>query len=186
MKKLMCVFAAAAMVVGAQAATVEWSSGVFNGPDGSSSKTGSAYSDVYTAVFSIYADAAGETLLKSDTTSDVNKKGLMKGPADITDPAADVTQTYYTKLVITDKASGKELESTMGSFTYTGGALTAPSLTFYGDNAGGFADGGAPSASSAGWATPGGGGGSGGVPEPTSGLLLLVGGAMLALRRKQK
>ena len=32
----------------------------------------------------------------------------------------------------------------------------------------------------------GGGGGSGGVPEPTSGLLLLVGGAMLALRRKQK
>ena len=29
-------------------------------------------------------------------------------------------------------------------------------------------------------------GGSGGVPEPTSGLLLLVGGAMLALRRKQK
>ena len=32
----------------------------------------------------------------------------------------------------------------------------------------------------------GGGGGEGGVPEPTSGLLLLVGGAMLALRRKQK
>lgn len=30
------------------------------------------------------------------------------------------------------------------------------------------------------------GGGGGDVPEPTSGLLLLVGGAMLALRRKQK
>ena len=30
------------------------------------------------------------------------------------------------------------------------------------------------------------GGGSGDVPEPTSGLLLLVGGAALALRRKQK
>ena len=29
-------------------------------------------------------------------------------------------------------------------------------------------------------------GGGGGAPEPTSGLLLLVGGAMLALRRKQK
>jgi len=28
--------------------------------------------------------------------------------------------------------------------------------------------------------------GGGGVPEPTSGLLLLIGGAMLALRRKQK
>ena len=31
-----------------------------------------------------------------------------------------------------------------------------------------------------------GGSSGGGVPEPTSGLLLLVGGAMLALRRKQK
>ncbi|MGN0889819.1 MAG: PEP-CTERM sorting domain-containing protein [Kiritimatiellia bacterium] len=30
------------------------------------------------------------------------------------------------------------------------------------------------------------GGGGGDVPEPTSGLLLLIGGAMLALRRKQK
>ena len=28
--------------------------------------------------------------------------------------------------------------------------------------------------------------GGGGIPEPTSGLLLLIGGAMLALRRKQK
>ena len=44
-------------------------------------------------------------------------------------------------------------------------------------------------ASTAGWAavsgstpTPG----PSGIPEPTSGLLLLVGGAMLALRRKQK
>lgn len=32
----------------------------------------------------------------------------------------------------------------------------------------------------------GGSGGGGDIPEPTSGLLLLVGGAMLALRRKQK
>ena len=34
------------------------------------------------------------------------------------------------------------------------------------------------------WKT--GGGGTEGAPEPTSGLLLLIGGAMLALRRKQK
>ncbi len=36
------------------------------------------------------------------------------------------------------------------------------------------------------WKTSGGGTDPSGVPEPTSGLLLLVGGAMLALRRKQK
>ncbi len=184
MKKLMCVFAAAVMALGVQAAAVEWSSGVFNGPDGSSSKTGKAYSNVYSAVFSIYADAAGETLLASDTTSDVNKKGMMKGEATIADPAEGVTQTYYTKLVITDIASGKALESTMGSFTHTGGALTAPSLTFYGDDAGGFANNGAPSASPSGW-SGGGGQGDGGAPEPTSGLLLLVGGALLGLRRKR-
>ncbi len=182
MKKIVVALAVAVMAFGVQAAEVLWSSGVFDGPDGSSSKTGSAYSDVYTAVFSIYADSAGETLLGSETTSEVNKKGLMKGGVDITDPAAGVTQTYYTKLVITDVASGKALESTMGSFTFTGGDLASPSLTFYGDNAGGFATGGAPTASPAGWAT----GGSGDVPEPTSGLLLLMGGAMLALRRKQK
>ena len=38
--------------------------------------------------------------------------------------------------------------------------------------------------SRSGWTAVSGGGGD--VPEPTSGLLLLVGGAMLALRRKQK
>ncbi len=37
------------------------------------------------------------------------------------------------------------------------------------------------------WTSVGGGsGGDSGVPEPTSGLLLVVGGALLALRRKQK
>ena len=44
-----------------------------------------------------------------------------------------------------------------------------------------------PAFAAASWTAVGGGSGGGeGVPEPTSGLLLLVGGAMLALRRKQK
>lgn len=188
MKKLI-VMLAAAMAFGAQAATVDWATGVFDGPNGSSSNTGSKYSGVYLATISVYSDAAGEKLLNSASTEAVNKRGSMVGTVDLTEPASGKTSTFYTQLVIKDIATGKELESTMGSFTWTGGDLTAPSLTFYGANAGGFASGGAPSASSAGWATPGGGGGggeSGGVPEPTSGLLLLVGAGMLALRRKQK
>ena len=183
MKKLMCVCAAAAMAFGVQAASVDWSTGVFNGPDGSSSKTGSKYSGVYLATISVFSDAAGENLLGTASSDSVKKTGVINDVVDITEPASGKTTTYYTQLVIKDIASGKELESTIGSFTWTGGDLTAPSLTFYGEDAGGFATGGAPSASSAGWATPSSGGG---VPEPTSGLLLLVGGAMLALRRKQK
>ena len=187
MKKLIVMFAAAAMAVGAQAAAVDWATGVFDGPNGTSSNTGSKYSGVYLATMSVNSDAAGETLIASASTEAVNKRGSMVGTVDVTEPASGTTSTYYTKLVIKDIATGKELESSMGSFTWTGGDLSAPALIFYGPDASGFASGGAPSASAAGWATPGGGGGgSGGVPEPTSGLLLLVGGAMLALRRKQK
>ncbi len=196
MKKLIVMFAAAAMAFGAQAAAVDWSTGVFNGPDGSSSKTGSKYSGVYLATITVYSDAAGETELGTASSDSVKKTGVINSTVDVTEPASGTTSTYYTKLVIKDIATGKELESTMGSFTWTGGALTAPSLTFYGPDAGGFASGGAPSASAAGWATPGGGGtpdpgptpgpGPDPLPEPTSGLLLLIGGAMLALRRKQK
>ncbi len=101
----------------------------------------------------------------------------MVGSVDLTEPAAGVTKTYYANLVITDIASGKQLESSMGSFTWTGGDLAAPEVVFYGEGASGWATGGAPSASPAGWVA---------APEPTSGLLLLIGAGMLALRRKQK
>ena len=179
MKKLMLAFAVAAMAIGAQAAAVSWSSGVFQGPDGSSSKTGSAYSDVYSAIVYVYSDAAGTTLLGSATTDDVTKKGIMKGTVDITEPASGTTQTFYTKMLITEKATGKTLDSGMGSFTWTGGDLAAPALTFFGADASGFAAGGKP-ANSAGAAAN-----WGGVPEPTSGVLMLVGLGALALRRRK-
>ena len=178
MKKLMLAFAVASLAIGAQAATVDWSSGVFTGPGGASSKTGSAYSDVYTAVFSVYDK--DNTLLASDTTTDVNKKGLMKGTVDITKPGAGKTETFYTQLVITDKATGKVLDSGMGSFTWSGDALDDPAVTFFGENVVGF-DTLPPNAG----ATSGGSWGAAGAPEPTSGILMLVGLGALALRRRK-
>ncbi len=179
MKRIMFSIITALLAIGVQAASMNWSSGVFSGADGSSSRTGVKYSGVYTAVISIFADEGGTTLLGTDSSDAVSKNGLIKGTVDIEEPASGVTKTFYAKLVITDK-DGKTLESTMGSFTWTGGDLASPSLTFYGDNASGFVT--QPTASASGWS----GGSSGDVPEPTSGILFLVGGAMLALRRKQK
>ena len=185
MKKLMLALAVAVMAAGAQAASVSWSSGVFQGPGGASSKTGTAYSDVYSAIVYFYSDSAGNNLITSATTDDVTKKGLMKGTVDLAEPASGVTQTYYTKMVITEKATGNTLDSGMGSFTWTGGALAAPALEYFGEGAGGFATGGMPANSAGGAANWGGGGGTGGVPEPTSGMLMLVGLGALALRRRR-
>ena len=168
--------ATVAMALGVHAAAMDWSTGVFSGPNGSSSKTGTAYTGVYSAAISVYSDANCETLLGSATSDSVSKKGIIKSTVDVAEPANGTTATYYTKLVITDGASGKALESTVGSFTWTGGDLTSPSLIFYGDSASGFATGGAPSASAAGWQT---------VPEPTSALLLLIGAGLVGLRRKR-
>lgn len=176
MKKLIVTIAAVVMALGVHAAAMDWSTGVFNGPDGNSSNTGSKYSGVYQATIYVFSDAACETQLGTASSDAVTKKGMINSTVDVAEPASGVTSTYYTKLVITEIATGKALESTVGSFTWTGGDLTAPSLTFYGADAGGFATGGAPSASTAGWQT---------VPEPTSALLLLIGAGLVGLRRKR-
>lgn len=186
MKKLIVAIAAVAVGYIANAAAVTWSSGEFDlaaaGGSGwgtATSKTGSAYSDVYTAsvyFFSTYDEGTLSGAINPGgtvSTSDTNKKGLMKG----TTGDSFTAGTYYTYMEIIETATGNKLTSDIVSFTYDGG-LAEPSLIFFGANASGFneAAGAHGYASASGWAA---------APEPTSGLLLLLGVAGLALKRKR-
>ena len=97
--------------------------------------------------------------------------------------AVDVgnADSYAAKIVVVDTVNNtyNASDATIASRSETAGAGVAgvqsvAQSAFAGKTFGEFYSGGTP--------TPG----PGPIPEPTSGLLLLVGGAMLALRRKQK
>ena len=80
--------------------------------------------------------------------------------------------TYYAVLFDSDTVASASNYQVFGTFTANvpANGSVALDMDFTGQT-------------SSGW-TPVSGGGD--IPEPTSGLLLLIGGAMLALRRKQK
>ena len=98
--------------------------------------------------------------------------------------AVDVgnADSYAAKIIVVDTVNNtyNATDATIASRSETAGAGVAgvqsvAQTAFAGKTFGEFYSGGTP--------TPP---GPGPIPEPTSGLLLLVGGAMLALRRKQK
>ena len=186
MKKLL-VFAACAMLAAVtQAATVGWSLAGANsyandkyqffviGQNGATSiATITALLDAGTSVDS-YAFGSGSVAANGTATVTAAASGKSLDAGD-----------YTAFFVVFDSAS-----PTSGSASYavvsgatgltkTVGATTA-NVTFAGGNASSILS------NADNWKSFGSGGGGGDTPEPTSGLLLLVGGAMLALRRKQK
>lgn len=196
MKKLMFAAALAAISLGVQAAKVDWAidAKAIKAEDGSNLSGETAY-------LLMFESAAAASAYQSNLAD-----GTVK-IADATAAAIDsATSTYTTSKSagkidsrtkdVSDKNPGDKAYFAIlvanGDMFVMGDPQQAqfyePGDANFGDKSGITFSGAMFAASGAtGWNQNGtGGGGSGGVPEPTSGLLLLVGGAMLALRRKQK
>ena len=190
MKKVMLFLAAIALAVGVQGAAIDWKMGTaIKAPNANGSlgtaNAGAGTLSMYVWIVdqatynaatadSIIADYSGS--LGTATASVTGKSGAAGGTA-TTDglsfsPTADTP--YYAVVLTQYKSGDTEMFIANKAETVINTAGTKATVSNLSKNWGGT--GGAAITS---WS-------SAGVPEPTSGLLLLVGGALLALRRKQK
>ena len=174
MKKLMIVFATIALAVGVHAASVDWGTGSLQSFGVGKQDTG------YTVQILFFTDAAGENDVTSNfgSGSQISSSKSDKSYGFSGTTAQTTSGTYYSQIIVTRKSDGQQLKSDIAQFSYDADSLSNTTINF---GAGTGITGGGSQWSNASW-----GSGGGGVPEPTSALLLLVGGAMLALRRKQK
>ncbi len=175
MKKLVIIAAVACGTLVSQAAAVTWSataSSTYNGQ--------TLY--LLTELADSYASEAALASAAVDSAK-VTKSGPKYAVASRTAENDKITSASNFYLAVLDATDGKTLHyvdvtSTMKNYVFNppNPAPDTYSTAF------------STVANSTTTKTIGGGssGGGEGVPEPTSGLLLLVGGAMLALRRKQK
>ena len=174
MKKLVVVAAIAFTAVCSQAASMKWTMSADASDAGLTVYLVSALSE-FTDEASVRSGVIG-TGGNSGTITTGRTTGASGTVVGLDDGKAGQMQDFYYVIVSGDGkgywASGKQsAEIYTTATTHQDSNIAASSFK---------------TGSYTAWSTGGGGGGSGGVPEPTSGLLLLVGGAMLALRRKQK
>ena len=183
MKKLMMLAGAMVASLNVSAAAVNWGSGTITLQGGTQAGKGDVNAYLFELTKADYdkltADKVYETYKDSLGTADATKSSTAKGVANLTGKTTTYGQgdTAYAAILYVSK-DGSYAIGNLASYTFDSAmdgdvANLASSL------------GGNPANGPVSWGSTT-GGGSGGVPEPTSGLLLLVGGAMLALRRKQK
>ena len=168
MKKIMFALVALAMAVVAQASSVKW--GIMTGQALADIQSGTAYL-VIGSLPNASAFEGKQSFSVADLTGEVYRQGTVSGGSylssaeSITSPVS--TLTVYMAVISDD---GKSIAVSTTTKSLKIAAAATPANVQW---------------ASSGFTTYTAGGG-GDVPEPTSGLLLLVGGAMLALRRKQK
>ena len=177
MKKIMMLVAAALLASFAQAAFVDWQATGL-----SAYKKQSYYlfdssksADVLAALGSVDDNTAQTLAGMAINSGSVSSKGK------ISSPGIDVGSTTSVMALVLEGA----IADGVGYVTITEDVtkmLYTPPATPAGTFSSAIATAGTKGTMSSVTPTPP----SGGVPEPTSGLLLLIGGAMLALRRKQK
>ncbi len=189
MKKIMFTLAAVACAATMQAAQFSWSAkNVYDGWDGGASKVdGTAYlflvggevteASIASAISGASDASALATTLSGKAIDTQSVSGGMTGGV-TSDVTASAPANLFFVVISGDNA-------------YQSAALEITTIDTLGATEAGFGSQKAASQAAAGWKAVGGSTpptppGPGPVPEPTSGLLLLVGGAMLALRRKQK
>jgi len=189
MKKIMFMLAAVACAVTMQAAQFEWSlSQVREGWDDPNNKaSGTAYlflvsSEVTEASIASAISGASDSTALATTLANksIASASLSGGTAGGTTGALTATAPADLFFVVVS-----------GDNVYQGAAMTVTTIEALGPTGVAFGSQKSATSAAAAWSTVGGSTpptppGPGPVPEPTSGLLLLVGGAMLALRRKQK
>ena len=191
MKKLMMIVSSMAVACSVQAASMVWG---FQSSDIMDS-TGQYMGDAVQGIAYLYLgtvtsdgtafDTSSATYVTQAGQNAAYQFGVFDAPVDNDAVPNTSAGQAYTLILVED--NGKGLDSYEGNYILVNGTSTQGVDPMTSATWAKFTDATAYGASD--WSTMtagGGGGGQGGIPEPTSGLLLLVGGAMLALRRKQK
>ncbi len=179
MKKLMMLLTAVMAVGVVQAAFVDWTINL--GKADGANKTyyvfgGSKTSDVLAELGALTDESSSKLSGWALATGTLNAKaGKASGDG------LDVGSETSLYMVVLDGTLAADGTYKAGTVDISNNIYTPPATTpgIYTAESSAFTTTGTIAAG-------GGGGGGGDIPEPTSGLLLLVGGAMLALRRKQK
>ena len=169
------------------AAAVNWASGTITLQGGAQAGKGDVTAYLFELTEAQYsalsADKVYETYKDSLASADATKSSTAKGVANLSSKTTTYGQgdTAYAAILYVSK-DGDYAIGNLAAYTFA--SSMDATVNGLASTLGGDAATGTPTPIS--WSSTTGGGGSSGVPEPTSGLLLLVGGAMLALRRKQK
>ena len=195
MKKLIVMFAAAVMATASQAATFKWTTdavpygvnatAVTDNGNYDAGTTQMKNQGTWTFVLALY-EAGTDNLVGSATTGvkfGATNAKVSTSSIQISEAQASTTYDYVLTITGTQNNLTSRGEDTTAGFDYSGATLTTTlsgSVTTAPTGASGLASG-LPTTWTISGITP-----LDPAPEPTSGLLLLVGGAMLALRRKQK
>ena len=182
MKKLIMFIAVAVAAVGVQAASMTWSITNVIGPDGNNAPVGT-----YVALFASgttydHAKAVSGDLVPtySATTVAQGTSGAVRaGASGVGSYDVGDTASFYAVVYDASTLAGASNYVISDVVSATVGANGANISLQYGSMKSTATSNKFKNALASGWT-------SADSPEPTSGLLLLIGGAMLALRRKQK